>query len=123
MDDYQDAAQRHLHDASILHHQSPKRVANASQLYGFSAECALKVIARQLNPGWRSPRGVNGHIPKLFTELTNIAGVGGNAKLSSDINLIKAKFSGWDVNQRYHNQGVFVNTDIASQAEGAAKNL
>jgi hypothetical protein len=42
--DFLDAMERHWHDAELLFHESPPRLANADQLYGLSAECGLKAL-------------------------------------------------------------------------------
>jgi hypothetical protein len=123
VEDYQDAAQRHWQDAEILHQQHPDaRLANASHLYGVSAECALKVIARQNKPSMQF-FGQSGHMPKLFTEIENISAVGADTNLVTSINQIGADFHDWSVNQRYENQStaVFTTSSIARQKSGAQK--
>lgn len=72
MDDYQDASNRHLHDAESLFAQIPKRLANASHLFGLSAECSLKAIARKFDPSAKF-NGSKGHLPGLFSELQNVS--------------------------------------------------
>lgn len=42
--DYFEAANRHWHDAEILYSAQNRREANADQLYGLAAECALKSV-------------------------------------------------------------------------------
>lgn len=119
MDDYQDAANRHLDDAEFLFSQNPQRLANASHLFGVSAECALKAVARKLNPnarGW----GGNGHLPKLFGELCNVAPTWSNHPvLAQSTALLQTQFANWDVGQRYHAQCNFTQATVTPQAQGA----
>ena len=119
MDDYQNASKRHLDDAELLFIQTPSRVANASHLFGVSAECSLKAIARNSNPT-AVFGGRNGHIPQLFAELTNVApAIFGNSDLVIDIGSIKGYFSSWKVEQRYHAQSNFVEATVTQEQIGA----
>ncbi len=102
-EDYRDAAQRHLQDAEFLYQLAPARMANASHLYGLSAECSLKVIARYF-VATKKFNGQSGHIPRLFQELSNISSIGSNHDLVDAINKIQSKFNSWSINQRYENQ-------------------
>ena len=119
MEDYRDAAKRHLEDANLLLAHNPQRLANASHLYGISAECALKAVARKFEPNARF-YGNKGHIPLLFSELSNVApGLTGNATLVSQIRRIEPNFSSWDVSQRYEPQADFVACTVSNQKTGA----
>lgn len=119
MDDYQNASERHLDDAELLFIQNPSRIANASHLFGVSAECSIKAIAKNTHPT-ADFRGRNGHIPQLFAELTNVApGVSGNAALVRGIDAIRSYFSSWKVEQRYHTQSGFVGATVAQEQIGA----
>lgn len=119
MDDYKDAATRHLHDAQLLFAQTPVRLANASHLYGVSAECSLKAIAVQTHPGARFS-GKTGHLPDLFTELLNVANtLAGNVELATSITAIRANFDQWALSQRYQNQGLFDATKVTQEKLGA----
>lgn len=118
MDDYRDAAKRHLDDANSLFAQNPQRLANASHLYGISAECALKAVARKFNPNAQFHR--KGHFPSLFSELANVApGLAGNATLVAQIRHLEPSFSGWNVSQRYASQTDFVACTVSNQKTGA----
>lgn len=119
MDDFEDAAQRHLVDAQVLFAQTPPRLAGASHLFGLSAECALKAIARKCNPN-ASFRGTKGHLPKLLDELLNVAPtLTRNPQLVQQINRLKPDWSAWEVSQRYHAQSTFVAATVAQQEQGA----
>ena len=120
-DDYQDAAERHLQDANVLLGQSPPRLANASHLFGISAECSLKVIARRFKPGARF-FGPKGHIPELFAELLHVApSIAGNAELASQIEGLAPMFADWKVEQRYTLQTTFEAQVVGQQQCGAQK--
>ncbi|MDD2711989.1 MAG: hypothetical protein PHU77_03640 [Simplicispira sp.] len=118
-DDYLDAAVRHLADAELLFTQLPSRLANASHLFGLSAECSLKAIACQSKPG-AAFRGSKGHIPKLFAELLNVApGIAGNTQLAMHINGLEPSFTDWKVEQRYAPQATFDAQVVCRQQSGA----
>ncbi len=119
MEDYADAAQRHFHDAKLLHSQIPSRLANASHLYGFAVECALKSIMLGVKRKGNVPRV---HLPALFNEFKNHSVARGNATLVREVKKQTANFTGWTVEQRYHTQNVFNVQTVNGEAE-AAKNL
>jgi hypothetical protein len=118
-DDYQNAAKRHWHDAEILHNLAKPRLANASHLYGVSAECSLKVIARKhdLNKRFYG----KGHMPTLFTELRNISNIGTNQLLTDALDKIEDDFDGWLIDQRYENENLpyFTAPSLMRQQNGA----
>ena len=119
MDDYQDASIRHLQDAESLFAQTPPRLANASHLFGLSAECSLKGIARKFNSTAKFSGG-NGHLPGLFSELKNVSSpIGINSDLLLHITSIQPQFANWNVNQRYASQTTFVLTTIANEQTGS----
>lgn len=119
MDDHQNASERHLQDAELLFAHAPKRLANASHLFGLSAECSLKAIAKNFNSG-ATFGGSNGHIPRLFSELQNVSpAIGGNATLSNHIAAIRPRFMQWKVSQRYASQITFVQGTVADEQTGA----
>lgn len=119
MEDYVNAAQRHFDDAKLLHTQTPSRLANASHLYGFAAECALKSIMLGSKNKGNVPRV---HLPALFNEFKNHSVTIGNAALACKVKKYAAKFTSWAVEQRYHNQTVFGAQAVSDEAD-AAKNL
>ena len=74
MPDYYDAAQRHWDDANHL--LSTNRLPNADQLFGVSAECALKAIMLPLGMPMNNGRPLNkkhGHINVLWDEFITFA--------------------------------------------------
>ena len=119
MDDFQDASKRHLADAEVLFAQAPQRLANASHLFGISAECSLKAIARKFQPSARF-NGRTGHIPDLFAELMNVASaIGANAALVASIASIQPRFAQWNVAQRYASQSNFLAGNVGLEKAGA----
>ena len=118
-DDYRDASIRHLTDAETLYQQSPRRLANASHLFGLSAECSMKAIVQKGSPT-KTFTGQDGHIPNVFSELQHISPTGSGAStLSGDVAKISKKFSDWKVAQRYKNQSQFTDQDVKAQMDGA----
>jgi hypothetical protein len=121
MEDFQDAAKRHLDDAELLFSQEPKRLANASHLFGVSAECALKAILDAKNKDSFNPKK-SGHVPKLFTQFIHVT-PNIDANLANSVSEISKLFSDWDVSQRYVPQSIFIESDIALQKNGATNAL
>ena len=123
MDDYADAAQRHFLDAKILHQQVPSRLANASHLYGFAAECAIKCIMRSNQNNGRVPKGGNGHLPLLLREFEAHSIAKGNAALQKRVKKCAVGLSSWSIDQRYHGQASFTAQTIEAEAESAQRLL
>ena len=124
MEDFNDSAIRHLQDAELLFGQNPQRLANASHLFGVSAECSLKAIAKHLVPTARFG-GRNGHIPALFSELQHVSpAIAGNASLASKIAGLQQNFASWQVSERYASQGTYATNRVSQEQIGAkAANL
>ncbi|ABM57371.1 hypothetical protein [Verminephrobacter eiseniae] len=119
MDDFRDAAKRHLDDAQLLFTHTPQRLANASHLFGLSAECSLKAIAKYLTHTAHFG-GRNGHIPGLFSELKNVSpAMAGNAALAEKIVALEPQFAHWNVNQRYTPQDRFTTAKTTQECTGA----
>jgi hypothetical protein len=68
---FRESAARHWHDAMLL--EKAKRHANANQLVGFAAECAIKTALCQLK-GFADEdgqlAGYRSHIDKLWDKIT-----------------------------------------------------
>lgn len=119
MEDFQDAAKRHLQDAELLFTQNPQRLANASHLFGVSTECALKAIAIKSNPNSKFS-GRKGHIPALFNELCHVAPNLSSAPiLMSAIPSLQRNFVQWEISQRYEVQTSFVIATVSAERDGA----
>lgn len=101
--DFFDAAKRHREDADCLYARG--RLANADQLYGFGAECALKAIMEALGMPVR-PDGAPGesrhrvHIDRLWREFAAFSEGRVPGRYVSAF-LDKNPFDDWNVCQRY----------------------
>ena len=101
MPDYYDAAQRHWNDANYF--LSNNRLPNADQLFGVSAECALKAIMLPLGMRMKNGRPSNrdhGHINVLWDEFITFANGKGQANYAAALGASNP-FANWDVAQRY----------------------
>jgi hypothetical protein len=86
-----------------------KRFLNASQLYGFSGECALKAVMVGLGLPTRADGTVSdtrlySHLPGLWNQFALFAAgsVGAHyLAVASSAPPLPAPFSTWDVNDRY----------------------
>ena len=102
--DFTDAHRRHWEDAELLYAHA--RWANADQLYGYSAECGLKLVMESLGmavdeAGAPAERPHRVHVQELWPEFVAFAGVsreGGRylALLPPD-----APFADWSHHDRY----------------------
>lgn len=121
MTDYRDACDRHWDDAENLHGAS--RLANADHLYGFAAECGLKILMMRfgmtLNPTTGKPSvGADVvHADKLWARYESYRS--GNPVGTGYALPTSNPFANWDVNQRYHNQGVFSAAVVTAHRVGA----
>jgi hypothetical protein len=100
-----EAAKRHWNDAKFL--RENKRLPNADQLFGFSAECALKEVMIRLGApikegGDLSERSHWKHIDVLWSEFQAFAaGRRGSRFLGALASFTVNPFSDWHTNQRY----------------------
>jgi hypothetical protein len=100
-----EAARRHWNDALFL--RENKRPPNADQLFGFSAECALKAVMISLGAptsagGDLSERSHWRHIDALWGEFQAFAsGRRGSRSLSALTGFAENPFSDWHTSQRY----------------------
>jgi hypothetical protein len=122
MEDYADAAERHFDDAKLLHTQVPSRLANASHLYGFAAECALKSMIRKTAPN-AAFYGQKGHFPLLLTEFQNHSIANNNADLVRSVKQAAIGLDKWSINQRYNEQSTFVAQIVDAEAVSAQELL
>ena len=122
MEDYQDAAKRHCEDAKILHIQDNARLANASHLYGFAAECVIKSMMAGSN---RRGRVSHCHLPDIMVEFRNHSSIRGNAALLRSVNTCFAGLSEWKVSERYlhQNAATFTVERVQSEADSVKKLL
>lgn len=100
-----EAALRHSRDAEILHEK--RRSSNSDQLYGLSAECALKEImvtlgAEITSHGDLVDRSQRKHIDTLWTEFQAFAAGRKGARYLSPLSSFGHNpFSDWSIEHRY----------------------
>lgn len=100
---FKEAAQRHWLDADLL--LNNKRLANADQLFGLAAECALKAVMQgsgmSLKNGIPQDQRYKVHIGDLWHEFCTFA----NGKICARyLNYLDQKsnpFANWRISQRY----------------------
>jgi hypothetical protein len=121
--DFYDSAQRHWGDANYL--LSKTRLPNADQLFGLSAECALKAIMLPLGMPMKNGRPADGkkhgHINVLWDEFITFANGKGQAHYAAALGTTNP-FVNWDVGQRYEHGSVIsmqIVTDHKISAEVA----
>lgn len=120
--DFQDAHERHWHDAEHLHAQN--RLANADHLYGMAAECGLKRLMQAMGMSYDPTRDRPTHkLDRVHAngiwarfETYRCGHHGGAAYALPSLN----PFSDWDVSQRYANQQHFDEARVDPHKEGAA---
>lgn len=121
MEDYADAAKRHFDDAKLLHSQMPGRLANASHLYGFAAECAIKCMMLARGNNGKVPKGSSGHLPLLLRELETHSMAKGNEAVLRRIKKSAIGLGQWNINQRYDEQSSFSAQIVGAEADSARK--
>jgi hypothetical protein len=102
MDDYETAATRHLSDAEHLRQST--RLDNADQLYGLSAECALKVALVRAGVVLTTTPGLRKHVDSLW-DLAGIHLRGRHVAAVAAVLKLPNPFADWSVNQRYYTSG------------------
>jgi hypothetical protein len=111
-ENFADAALRHWHDAQLL--EAENRLENADQLYGLSAECAIKKALLPL-PGLATQGSLAAsfkvHI-NLLWDRVNYQSV--QKRYPHMAAYLKAAnpFSGWNIDQRYSANGSIVQKDM-----------
>ena len=106
--DFTDAHGRHWGDAELLYER--QRLANADQLYGFSAECGLKALLGMLrvrpDRAGRLPKRYHKHIQDLWPEFKASAKARMGWRLLSQLPG-GSPFADWSHHDRYaHSQHV-----------------
>lgn len=101
--DFVDAAFRHFADGDTL--RAGGRYPNADQLYGFSAECALKGVMKGLGMqvtkrGAPKDNAHKVHMPELWMAFQSFAEGRLAARYLEPLDHI-SPFEDWDVDQRY----------------------
>ncbi|MDD5276064.1 MAG: hypothetical protein PHR16_08280 [Methylovulum sp.] len=113
--DFKNAYDRHQKDAEILFDK--KRYANADQLYGLAAECALKAVMIRLDPALANQNGDlvdkndRKHIDKLWGHFRLFLN-GRNAPSYLAHISNSNPFSTWQIDDRYANQKSFIKNNV-----------
>jgi hypothetical protein len=120
MPDYDDAAKRHWDDATFL--LNAERMPNADQLFGLSAECALKTVMVALGMPMNSSKPTSQkhsvHIDKLWDEFITFSESRKGEKYSNILSSINP-FADWRVDQRYENTNIVTEKMVADHQIGA----
>ena len=120
--DYNDSAERHWEDADYLYKDN--RLANADQLFGLSAECALKAVMIILNIPLNSMGATLDkkywiHINKLWVEFDAFAQNRNGAKYAKNIDANLNPFFDWDIAQRYCHRSDIIQQNVDNHKQGA----
>lgn len=120
--DFRDAAERHWEDAGYL--LSETRLANADQLFGLSAECALKAVMLSLGmtlrpDGAPEDRQHRVHINHLWNEFVAFAHDRSGAHYAARMTGIPNPFDDWDVNQRYQHRSSITRQVVEKHQQAA----
>lgn len=104
---FRDASMRHLDDGERLY--SARRFANADQLFGLSAECALKSVMHALGmavskAGSPRDRGHKVHMPEQWAAFQSFAQGALAARYLDPLEKTNP-FADWKVDQRYWKDG------------------
>ena len=125
--DFADAHERHWQDANVL--LSDGRLANADQLYGFSAECGLKalmaVFGMEMNAEGPAHKKDRMHINRLLPRYESYRGNSQHMSAAAYRIASEAAFDDWDASQRYAHSAGFAQSrvDAHAQAAGAIRAL
>ena len=118
--DYADAHRRHWEDAELLFDH--RRLGNADQLYGFSAECGIKAVMIRLgmvlDPSGRPPPEYQRHVHQLWPLFGEFASRYGGGRYASQL-AAKNPFSGWSHHDRYARRGYAGGEEVEEHRAGA----
>jgi hypothetical protein len=121
-ENYADAALRHWRDAELL--KGENRMENADQLYGLSAECAIKSIASGLKNFVDSGAWEANHF-KHINALWDGVNLSCVQKAFPNLACLLDKnnpFDDWNVNQRYYSDGC-VSTQALDEHRNAVRRI
>lgn len=122
-EDYAAAAVRHFSDGSLL--ENNRSVANADQLFGFAAECAVKFALAEL-PGFLDGDVLRQEYKKHINDLWDLVPVQSLQRRYPELMAllkIKGPFASWSTTQRYGPDGVVADQDLERHREVARRAL
>jgi hypothetical protein len=119
---FEESATRHWRDADLLEREG--RRANADQLVGFAAECAIKAALCQL-PGFAPGGELSSHYRAHINELWGkVHWQGIHRRFPTLMALLKQPnpFHDWSVDQRYAPEGT-ISEEASKRHSSIAKRL
>lgn len=123
-EDYAVAATRHFRDGALL--EASLRVANADQLFGFAAECAIKSALVEF-PGFLAGGALAPAYHKHIDELWAVVPLQGIQRRYRGLVVVlkglPQPFADWSTDQRYGPDGVVTNEAIGRHRQAAARIL
>lgn len=120
MNDFEDAAYRHFESAGLLLAQ--RHIANASHLFGFSAECVLKSFIFQRRPNVTVPQATKKHIGReLWNHFSSHPALASFPLRITRAQAYQHHFDQWKLDQRYWSRSQFSNiaSHTSTQEQGA----
>lgn len=119
---FADAHRRHWEDAELLLEHA--RWANADQLYGYSAECGLKLVMASLgmavdDVGVPAERRHRVHVQDLWPEFIAFAGARREGARYVALLPPDARFADWSHHHRYAHRGHFARSDAQRHRDAA----
>lgn len=120
MNDFADAGYRHFDSASLLFSQG--HLANASHLFGLTAECVLKAFIFQCRCDVTVPQATKKHIDSdLWSHFSSHPALASFPSRITKAQIYKSHFDEWRLEQRYWSNDQFSgNSEHATtQAQGA----
>ena len=124
LEDYAAAAIRHFRDGDLL--EGNRRVANADQLFGFTAECAVKSVLVELAgflAGGRLAPAYYKHINQLWASVPLQSIQRRHRGLVVVLKGLPQPFADWSTDQRYGPDGVVTDDAIGRHRQAAARVL
>ena len=123
-EDYAVAATRHFRDGALL--EESRRVANADQLFGFAAECAIKSALVEL-PGFRAGGTLAPAYHKHVNQLWDFVPLQGIQRRYRGLVVVlkglQKPFADWSTDQRYGPDGVVTGEAMGRHRQAAARVL
>lgn len=108
MENYKEAAIRHLKDSEMLF--TSNAFDNAGHLIGFAAECAIKYKIDITGVGDDNPKL---HFPTIVMAAKKRLTGRANTSIHQILSSKKPILDGWDVNSRYYSDGVLQKDSVA----------
>ena len=123
-EDYAAAATRHFRDGALL--EESRRIANADQLFGFAAECAIKSALVEL-PGFLAGSTIAPAYHKHINQLWDFVPLQGIQRRYRGLLVVlkglPRPFADWSTDQRYGPDSVVTDEAIGRHRQAAARVL